>query len=626
MLNTTGLMAAAVKNKTTNKSPVGAFLYPLKKCQKVLIFIVTMKNYILPFRDLVVHPGLTVPVYIDNPLSVACIEAATKSNQKVVITPQHSWNYPTSAGDIYDTGTIGDIAQVLRLPDGTLHAIIRTTDVVSLSDINVDGGLFTAEAAPIEILDDSNFEQTLALRDKVAENMQALSIARKFKLDKMRAIIQNYPMAAFVDSVIQSAEIDTDEAVRILKAQSWREKLMLLLEQINLMAETAKIEESINRRIHQQMENGRREAILQEKMRAIQKEMGDDSEEMDTENLRKRIERSNMTQDAKEKALSEWKRMRSMSPMSNEGGLLKTYIEEMLSMPWGKADIAPIDLKTARSVLDSQHSGMQSVKERILEHIAVMKKTGGNHGSILCFVGAPGVGKTSLCKSIAEALGRKYQRISLGGISDEAHFRGHRKTYIGAQTGRIMDALKRCKANNPVIVLDEIDKMGKDWRGDPESALLEILDPEQNKSFRDHYLEVDFDLSNVLFIATANSLNMSNALKDRMEIIEIPGYSEDEKVQIAKEHLIARAAKENGWDIDNIIISDDAIRHIIRNYTSEDGVRELQRELSALLRRSLLEHNCEDVKTEFTKEKIDELLAIRKSMNLSKKIGFGVRA
>ena len=272
-----------------------------------------MKNYILPFRDLVVHPGLTVPIYIDNPLSVACIEAAATANQRVVITPQHSWSYPSMPGDIYDVGTIGDIAQVLRMPDGTLHAIVRTTDVVQLTDIGVENGIFTADATPIEIVDDSGLEQTTALRDKVAENIQALAITRKFKMEKMRAIIQNYPMAAFVDSVVQSIDMDTDDAVRILRAQSWREKLMILLEKINLIAETAKIENSINRRIQQQMENGRREAILQEKMRAIQREMGDDSEEMDTENLRKRIERSAMPNDAKEKALSEWKRMRSMS-------------------------------------------------------------------------------------------------------------------------------------------------------------------------------------------------------------------------------------------------------------------------------------------------------------------------
>ena len=585
-----------------------------------------MKNYILPFRDLVVHPGLTVPIYVDNPASVSCVEAAAQQNQQLVIAAQHSWSYPSSPDDIYDVGTIGDIVQVLRMPDGALHAIVRTTSVVRLADIGIENGLFMANTTPIEIVDDSAMEQTIALRDKVAENMQALSMSKKFKLDKLRAIIQNYPMPAFIDSVIQTAEIDTDDAVRILCATSWREKLVMLLEQINLMAETAKIENSINRRIQQQMENGRREAILQEKMRAIQREMGDDDEEMDTTNMRKRIERSAMPAEAKEKALSEWKRMRSMSPMSNEGGLLKTYLEELLAMPWDKSDATPIDLKAARAVLDSEHSGMTGVKERILEHIAVMKKTGGTQGSILCFVGAPGVGKTSLCKSIAAALGRKYQRISLGGISDEAHFRGHRKTYIGAQTGRIMDALKRCKSNNPVIVLDEIDKMGRDWRGDPESALLEILDPEQNKSFRDHYLEVDFDLSNVLFIATANSLNMSNALKDRMEIIEIPGYSEDEKVQIAREHLIARAAHDTGWNVDNIIIGDDALRHIIRNYTSEQGVRELQRELTAVLRRTLLEHDGEDVKTEFTPEKIDELLAVRKSATMAKRIGFGLRA
>lgn len=584
-----------------------------------------MRNYILPFRDLVVHPGLTVPAYIDNTVSVACVEAAAAANQKLVITPQRSWSYPTNPNDLFDVGTVGEIAQVLRLPDNTVHLILRTTDVVQLSNITVENGIFTADTTPIKIQDDSNLEQTIALRDKVVENLQLLATTRKFKMDKIRAIIQNYPMAAFVDSIIQTIELDNDDAVRILRARSWREKLMLLLERINLLVETAKIEDSINRRVHEQMESGRREAILQEKMRAIQREMGGDSDEMDTENLRKRIERSAMPRDAKEKAMSEWKRMRSMSPMSNEGALLKTYIEELLSMPWDKSDNQPIDLKTARAVLDSQHSGMQPVKERILEHIAVMKKTGGNQGSILCFVGAPGVGKTSLCKSIADALGRKYQRISLGGISDEAHFRGHRKTYIGAQTGRIMDALKRCKANNPVIVLDEIDKMGRDWRGDPESALLEILDPEQNKSFRDHYLEVDFDLSNVLFIATANSLNMSNALKDRMEIIEIPGYSEDEKVQIAREHLIARAARDTGWNIENVIISDDALRHLIRNYTSEDGVRELQRELTALLRRTLLEHDGEDVKTEFTPQKIDDLLRMRKSAAMSKRIGFGVR-
>ncbi len=585
-----------------------------------------MKEYVLPFRDLVVHPGLTVPVYIDNPMSIACIEAAMDANRRLVLAAQHSWNYPAEVADIYDVGTIGDIAQVLRMPDGAIHAIIRTTDVVSLHDIAVNKNLFTADVAPIPCVDDAELEQTIALRDRIVENLQSLASSRKFKMDKLRNIIQNYPMPAFVDAVIQTADIDTDAAVAVLRAASWRDKLVLLLEQVNLMAETAKIEDSINRRIHQQMEAGRREAILQEKMRAIQKEMGDDAEEMDAENMRRRIEKSPLPTEAREKAMSEWRRMRSLAPMSNDGALLKTYLDELLAMPWAKAPPAKIDLAAARKTLDNQHSGMDAIKERILEHIAVMKKTGSNRGSILCFVGAPGVGKTSLCRSIADALGRKYQRISLGGISDESHFRGHRKTYIGSQPGRIMDALKRCHTNNPVIVLDEIDKMGRDWRGDPEAALLEIMDPEQNKSFRDHYLEVDFDLSNVLFIATANSLNLSSALKDRMEIIEVPGYTEDDKVCIAREHLIRRAATDTGWNIENIIINDDAIRHIIHNYTSEQGVRQLQRELTAMLRRALLEHDGDDVLTEFTPEKIDALLAIHKSAGLSKRIGFGIGA
>ncbi len=587
---------------------------------------VAMKEYILPVRDLVVHPGLTVPVYIDNPSSVACIEAAAK-HQKIVLAPQHSWYYPTSPDDLYDIGTIGDIAQVLRMPDGAVHAIIRTTDVVKIYDTSIDDNIFRANVTALETLNDMEFEQTIALRDRIADNLQALSSSsRKIKMDKLRNVISNYPMPAFVDAVVQMLELDTDVALKILCATTWREKLILLLEQIGLIAETAKIEDAINRRIQQQMANGQREAILHEKMRAIQKEMGEDSDEADAADMRDRIEKANLPADVREKALSEWRRLKSMPPMSNDGAIIKAYLDELLSMPWGQSDKSHIDLNMARDILNADHSGMESVKERILEHIAVMKKTARNQGSILCLVGAPGVGKTSLGKSIATALGRKYHRISLGGISDEAHFRGHRKTYLGAQTGRVMDALKRCKANNPVIVLDEIDKMGRDYRGDPESALLEILDPEQNKTFRDHYLEVDFDLSNVMFIATANSLNMSSALKDRMEIIEIPGYTEDAKLKIARNHLIQRAAAETGWDTNNILIDDDAIQHIIRNYTSEQGVRQLQRQLVAILRRALLENNGEDVKTVFDAAKIDELLALRKNAGLSKRIGFGIGA
>ena len=583
-----------------------------------------MKEFILPCRDLVVHPGMTVPIYIDNLVSIACIESAVAAHQNVILAPQHGTAYPSAPGDLYEYGTIGEIAQVLRMPDGSLHTVIRTTMVVRMKNISVDNGIFTSDVDIVPMGDDIADERTILMRDKIFEMVQAMSLFRKLKMDKLRSVIQNYPMPAFIDSMLQTAEIDTDVAIQILITPSWYDKMVMLFEKIRVIYETSKVEDSINRRISMQMEQGRRDAILQEKMRAIQKEMGEDDEESDTVNMRKKIEKSAMPSDVKDKAMSEWKRMRNMSPMSNEGGLIKTYLDELLAMPWGKSDKSEIDLNVARKILDSEHSGMRAVKERILEHIAVMKKTGSNKGSILCFVGAPGVGKTSLCKSIAAALGRKYHRISLGGVSDEAHFRGHRKTYIGSQPGRIMDALKRAKSNNPVIVLDEIDKMGRDWRGDPESALLEVLDPEQNRAFRDHYLEVDFDLSNVLFIATANSLNMSGALKDRMEIIEIPGYSEDDKVQIAREHLIARAAADTGWNPDNITISDDAIRHIIQKYTAESGVRQLQREIAAILRRQLLENDGNDTPTEFTIQKIDDLLSLQQSAGFSKRIGFGV--
>ncbi|MCL1892085.1 MAG: AAA family ATPase [Alphaproteobacteria bacterium] len=585
-----------------------------------------MKEFILPLKDLVVQPGLTVPIYLDNQISVACMEAAVAANRRVIIAPQHKWNYPVAPEELYDTGTLADVIQILRLPDNSIHTIVQTKAAVSISDISVEDGLFSGIPAELPFIDDSNFEQTAALRDKVAAELPALALPRKFRMDKLNAIIQNYPMPAFIDAVIQMTNMETEAAVRILSARTYREKLVLILEQIGVMAEIAKIDASISKRVQQQMDGGHRNIVLQEKLKAIQKELGEDSDEMDTESLKRRIENSAMPKEAKDKAMSEWRRMRGHNAMSTEGAVLKTYLDELLSMPWDKSDKAKIDLTAARVALDAEHSGMQPIKERILEHIAVMRKTGNISGTILCLVGAPGVGKTSLGKSVAKALGRKYHRISLGGVSDEAHFRGHRKTYIGSQPGRIMDALKRCGANNPVIVLDEIDKMGRDHRGDPESALLEVLDPEQNKSFRDHYLEVDFDLGNVVFIATANTLNMSPALKDRMEIIEIPGYSEEEKLNIAREHLIKRAAKDAGWNAENIKINDEALRHIIRNYTAEQGVRELQRSITAMLRRELLLGGGEDTATEFTTNKIDELLKARKSAGISKRIGFNAGA
>ncbi|MCL2538033.1 MAG: AAA family ATPase [Alphaproteobacteria bacterium] len=583
-----------------------------------------MKHYILPLRNLVFQPGITVPIFMDNPVSIAALESAKESG-KIILVAQKVTNYPTRINDLYDVGTIADLMQLLTMPDGTIHVMLQTRAAVRLSDITATDGMFMADATELPFFDDSDAEYVVALRDRVAEKLQFAMKSKRMNMLKLGAIANSYSVAAFIDAVIQMTDMDPESANQILCMRNYAEKLTALLEQVSLMAEMTKIDDSINKRINQQMERGKREVYLSEKLRALQREMGEDAEELDTLAFKKKIKDANLPKDAEDKALGEWKRMNNLSPMSNEGAMLKTYLDEILAMPWHKSDKTAIDLAAARKELDREHSGMNGVKERILEHLAVMKKTGNMRGTILCLVGAPGVGKTSLGQSVAAALGRKYQRISLGGVSDEAHFRGHRKTYIGAQPGRIMDALKRAGANNPVIVLDEIDKMGRDYRGDPEHALLEVLDPEQNKTFRDHYLEVDFDLSNVLFIATANSVNMSAALKDRMEIIEMPGYAEDEKVEIARNHLLRRAAADTGWMLENILISDDSIRHIIRKYTAEDGVRQLRREITAVLRRTLLDIDGADIPTEFTTDKIDTALSKRKTINGAKKIGFGAR-
>ncbi len=583
-----------------------------------------MKSYILPVRDMVVQPGVTVPIFTDNPISAKIMETAAAEGTNIVLVAQRIPNYPTKPEEIFNIGSFASILQVLNLPDGTVHMLTKTTGVVNISDIRVIDGKFIGNVSEIPQIDDSNDERTILLREKIVNDLPMVLRGRKLLMDKIAMVAANYPMGAFIDSIVQAIDIDAEDAVIILAQPSYYEKLLTLAELIGIQVEMAKLEDKIQNNVNKKFNEERREIYLREKIGAMQKELGEDGEDSE-ESFKSRIEKSGMPKDVKKKAMSEWKRLRSMSPMSSEAAVIKTYLDELVAMPWDKSDKSKLNLSLARDILDREHSGMKIVKERILEHLVVMKKTGNTRGSILCLVGSPGVGKTSLGQSIAQALGRKYHRISLGGISDEAHFRGHRKTYIGSQPGRIMDALKRSGTNNPVIVLDEIDKMGRDYRGDPEAALLEVLDPEQNKTFRDHYLEVDFDLSGVLFIATANSLNISPALKDRMEIIEIPSYTEDEKIDIARNHLIRRAANDTGWILDNIVIDDSAIRHIIRNYTSEDGVRELRREITAMLRRALLEADGEDKLTEFTSQKIDDLLRARKSVGLSKRIGFSAQ-
>ena len=576
------------------------------------------------------QPEITLPMYLENMTSVRAIDSAAQKLHKddeelkqIVLVPQKNWNYPNNKKDVYTTGTVANIMQILRMPDETVQVMMKTGEPVALSDIELKDGIFSAVATPIKQFDDTKDPIVLGLRDSIMDTLKTLAKgSRQIDIQKLRLVVDKYPMNAFIDAIIHAVDIETADALEILTRATFFEKLSLLLEKMKMQIQLADIENNISRKVCSNLASGQREIFLRERLNEIQKELGEGDDDNNAgKSLGKKIEMSKMPADVKEKAMGELKRLRGMSPYSSESAMVRTYLDELVSMPWEKSDKSEIDLDAAKSVLDGDHYGMENVKERVLEHLAVMKKTDTSKGTIICLVGQPGVGKTSLGRSIANALGRKYQRISLGGVSDEAHFRGHRRTYIGSQPGRIMDALKRAGANNPVIMLDEIDKMGKDWRGDPEAALLEILDPEQNKTFRDHYLELDFDLSNVMFIATANTLKLSPALLDRMEIIEMPNYSVDEKVEIAKRHLLKHAAADTGWNLDGITIADDTIRHIINNYTNESGVRNLRRELSAIMRRAMYKTRCEKDSFEFTTENVGEFLNnIRPE--IGRKIGF----
>jgi ATP-dependent Lon protease len=586
-----------------------------------------MKLFLLPTRELVFHPDTINPMYLENMISVRAVDSAiafeeNKPNQ-IVLVPQKNWSYPTGAKDLYDIGTIANVMQILRLPDNTVQVMMQTTKPVSLSNIQIKDGVFTADCEQMEQIDDSSSDLVLGLRDAIMDALNDMSKARKIDMQKLKNAVNLYPMNAFISAIITAIELETADAVEILVKKTFFEKLTILLEKIQVQVQLVGIEQDISRRVNNALANGQREMFLRERLAAIQKELGesDSGDESSARSIKEKIEKSAMPDAIKTKAMDELKRLRNQMANSAESAAIRTYLDELISMPWGEPSKQEIDLDAARKILDTDHYGMTAVKERVLEHLAVMKKTNSSKGVILCLVGAPGVGKTSFGQSIARALNRPFQRISLGGVSDEAHFRGHRRTYVGSQPGRIMDAVKRAGMNNPVILLDEIDKLGDRFHGNPEAALLEILDPEQNKKFRDHYLEVDFDLSNVMFIATANSLTMSPALLDRMEIIELPNYTLDEKVGIAKHNLLSKAAEATGWDATKITIDDETIKHVINKYTNEAGVRNLRRELTAMMRRAMYKTNCQADSYTFNIDAVDNLL-VNIRPEIGRKIGF----
>jgi ATP-dependent Lon protease len=546
---------------------------------------------VLPLRDIVVFPHMIVPLFVGREKSVRALEAVMKDDKQILLVAQKNASQDDpSADDIYRVGTVSTILQLLKLPDGTVKVLVeggRRARITSFADTEA-----YFEARVEEMADDTDQapEMEALGRTVVGQFEQYIKLNKKIAPEVLVSLNQIEEPSKLADTVSSHLNLKIAEKQELLEIARVSERLERVFAHMESEIGVLQVEKRIRNRVKRQMEKTQREYYLNEQLKAIQKELGEGEEGRDeTAELEDKIKKTKFTTEAREKALSELKKLRTMSPMSAEATVVRNYLDWMLSIPWKKRSKVRNDVAAAEKVLDADHYGLDKVKERILEYLAVQSRSNKVRGPILCLVGPPGVGKTSLGKSIARATGRNFVRMSLGGVRDEAEVRGHRRTYIGSMPGKVIQGMKKAKSSNPLFLLDEIDKLGNDWRGDPSSALLEVLDPEQNSTFADHYLEVDYDLSDVMFVTTANSLRMPQPLLDRMEIIRIPGYTEDEKVEIAKRHLIAKVGEANSVKKDEWSISDEALRDLIRTYTREAGVRNLERELANLARKSVKE-------------------------------------
>jgi len=553
---------------------------------------------VLPLRDIVVFPHMVVPLFVGREKSVRALEQVMRGDKKILLATQKNSadDEPTAAG-IYDVGVIAHVLQLLKLPDGTVKVLVEGKSRAAVVRFTQETEWFEAEVAAIEE-ENGGAAETEALSRAVVEQFENyVKLNKKVPPEALASIPQISEAGKLADSVAAHLAVkiaDKQNLLEIFDVAKRLERVFGLMEgEISVL----NVEKKIRSRVKRQMEKTQREYYLNEQMKAIQRELGEQDDTRDELNeLEKRIKKTRLSKEAKTKADGELKKLRNMSPMSAESTVVRNYLDWLLSIPWGKSKSKKIDLVEAERILDEDHYGLTKVKERILEYLAVQARTDSLKGPILCLVGPPGVGKTSLGRSIAKATGRDFARLSLGGVRDEAEIRGHRRTYIGSMPGKIIQSMKKVKATNPFFLLDEIDKLGADWRGDPSSALLEVLDPAQNSTFGDHYLEVDYDLSQVMFVTTANSLNMPEPLMDRMEIIRIPGYTEDEKVEIAKRHLLPKLATDHGLKLgEEWIMPEEQIRSLIRYYTREAGVRNLERELSRLARKSVRDLDRESV-------------------------------
>jgi ATP-dependent Lon protease len=549
------------------------------------------RHPVLPLRDIVVFPHMIVPLFVGRDKSVKALESAMADNKQVLLVTQKSAQQddPT-AGDLYDIGTLGTVLQLLKLPDGTVKVLVEGHKRARIINYTDRDDYFEAYGEIIEDKPVSGEAIDGLMRACVSQFDQYVKLNKKIPPEIITSIGQIDNPHKLADTVASHLSLKIPDRQKLLEITSVAERLEQIFAFMEGEISVLEVEKRIRGRVKRQMEKTQREYYLNEQMKAIQKELSEGEDGIDelTE-LEEKIKKTRLTKEARQKCMAEMKKLRQMSPMSAEATVVRNYLDWMLGVPWKKRSKILKDLKFAQDVLDKDHYGLDKVKERILEYLAVQHRANKVKGPILCLVGPPGVGKTSLGKSVAKATNRNFVRMSLGGVRDESEIRGHRRTYIGSMPGRIIQGMKKARSSNPLFLLDEIDKLAHDWRGDPAAALLEVLDPEQNSTFNDHYLEVDYDLSDVMFICTANTLDLPRPLLDRMEIIRISGYTEDEKVEIARRHLLDKQLEANGLKKGEFTISDAAIRHLIRYYTRESGVRNLERELSNLARKAIKE-------------------------------------
>lgn len=572
------------------------------------------KYPVLPLRDIVVYPKMIVPLFVGREKSINALQKVVDGDQNIIlVTQKDAVVEDPGADDVYHVGTIGTVLQLLRLPDGTVKVLIEGLERVKIDKFYTSGSYMEANITVLPEVENDNLELEGLVRAVLSQFEEYVKLSKKTPPEALIAVNQIEDYSKLADTVATHLALKIPEKQALLEGATLSERFEKILGFMDAEITMLEVENKIKNRVKKQMEKSQKEYYLNEQMKAIQKELGDGDEDTEIADYMKKIETTKLSKEAKEKALAEVKKLKSMSTMSAEATVVRNYLDWLLDIPWKKRSKVNKDLAKAMAILEEDHYGLDEVKERIVEYLAVQSRADKIKGPILCLVGPPGVGKTSLGKSIARATGRSFVRGSLGGMRDEAEIRGHRRTYIGSMPGKIIKGMKKAATSNPLFLLDEIDKLGNDYRGDPSSALLEVLDPEQNSSFNDHYLEVDYDLSDVMFVTTANSMDMPRPLLDRMEIIRLSGYTEDEKLEIAKRHLLPKIFKEMEIRDKEVEITDEAITNIIRYYTREAGVRNLEREISKISRKAVKELLLsKDKKLKITAKNLDKYLGVIK--------------